>query len=135
MANDHNQSVSVGVFWCINGHIYGERESLKVTDHAVEGMVDSHLEHWRIWDAPNQMFEAGICREDHEYFSFPRGRVLYDVRALKYVVYCDQVLMNPNAKKQIANFFGIAVREAIWRRDIHYSTDGEAIRGFFEDGN
>lgn len=134
MHSDYGHSVHVGVFWYIKGCIYGERETLNTNEYAIECMVDSQLEHWRVWDTESKIVDVPVFRKDYEYFSFLRGSVLYDVRYSKYIVYCDEVLMTPHIKKKIAIFIGSVNEEIIYKTDLHYSTDGETIRGLFEDG-
>lgn len=134
MSNEDGHSVRVGVFWYIKGHIYGEQETLNTKDYAIDGMVDSQLEHWRVWENKSQIINVPIERSDYEYFYFPRGRTLYDERISKYIVYCDKALMSSDIKEQISKFFGIDNKEVAWKRDLHYSTDENTISGLFEDG-
>lgn len=114
--------VCVGVFWSINGKIFGERELRARTD-AVADMVDSSLEHWSLWEDPNRLIDVPVRRDDHEYFAFSRGRVLFDLKTDKPVVFCDPKLLVPTTRKEIARFFGFSDRDAKWQSDPHYQTD------------
>ena len=127
-----DSDVCVGVFWGISGQICGKKEILDARVHVMEGMVDSQLEHWQVWEAPDELANLPDHREDHEYFSFPRGRVLYDLSLDRLVIYCDSALMGLDTKEQIASFFGFSPKEARWRTDDHYTTETEAIRKLFE---
>lgn len=126
--------VCVGIFWSISGKIYGESEMRNDQSDALEGIVDSHLEHWKVWESPEKLVGIPIVRKDYEYFAFPRGRVLYDVRSKKHIVYCDASLMNSNAKQQICTLFGFNFQTVLWKRDAHYTTDEDGIRDLFDGG-
>ena len=83
-----------------------------------------HLEHWS-WlssqGAPG-LRRAGLPTAPvwSEYEEWPRGRVLYDTEAHRYIIRADRQLHRPEFVRLIAERFGIAAAEATVLRDDHY---------------
>lgn len=133
MNRKFKQSVNVGIFWYISECVYGATEFLDIETNTIVGKVDSHFEHWRVWETDGYLDGAPIDRKGHEYFDFPRGRILYDVIASQYIIYCDRILLSQIIREKIASFLNIDIKEVIWKPDLHYTTDRNAIRNLFDE--
>lgn len=56
-----------------------------------------------------------------EYFSIPRGRVLYRFRDSRFIVLCGrEVARNPHAIRTIASEFCLAENAFLVEQDLHY---------------
>lgn len=124
---------AVGVFWIYKNQLFGKPSPL---DNGVEGvpnLIDSPDNHADIWDTeqPGQKcFPELIHRE---YQDIPRGRVLFDKRRKKSIVYMDRTLMTATNRRRIAELFELTLEDVIWRKDSHYTTDSAAIDRLFSD--
>ena len=79
----------------------------------------------------NELQNLPVNRLQHEYFDFPRGRVLYDVVKQAYIVYCDRRLLNPKDKTLIADFYAVSENKIIWKVDPHYVTEANELGEIF----
>ncbi len=83
-----------------------------------------HFEHWSdlARRGARALREAGIPTPPvwSEYEEWPRGRVLYDRTAQRFVIRADRQLHRPAFVRLIANHFGIAAESAIILPDDHY---------------
>jgi hypothetical protein len=83
-----------------------------------------HLEHWT-WLASRGaagLRRAGIPTAPvwSEYEEWPRGRVLYDTEARRFVIRADRQLHRPAFVRLIAERFGISAAGATVLPDDHY---------------
>jgi len=120
--------VSVGVFWFIRDRVYGKVEHLSKRNRSSVGKIDSNLEHWHLWEIPGALQEVSDLAAHHEYWEFPRGRVVYDVGRSCYIVYAVRVLLKPYIKARVVDFFGLKNVEVSWLADNHYVTEPEEVR-------
>lgn len=111
----------IGVFWVYAGVVLGVAHPLGLGEECVAGLVDSPLDHVEIWDSAFHLRHGFHELNQVEYQCVPRGRVLH-ARNLGPLVYLDRSLLNKQAKRLIAAFFGFSVRAAVWRADPHYTT-------------
>lgn len=131
--------IQIGVFWFIDGRIYGQAETVSVRAIGARGLteqhhrfIDSSLEHWRLWETSS--LRATFA--PHEYYEFSRGRVLYDQQLSRHRVYCDAALLAPSVKAvlqtQLRAFFGLNEARLSLFADEHYTTDRAHLNRLFE---
>ena len=90
------------------------------------GLCDSDYNHNDLW--PDAAYQLGIGPHV-EYFSVPRGRVLWDPDKRQSIIYHGNATTADRLEK-IARAFGLL--KWISKRDIHY-TMGDAADDLFED--
>jgi hypothetical protein len=90
------------------------------------GLCDSDYSHNDLW--PDAACQFGIG-SDVEYFSVPRGRVLWDAKKRQSIIYHGNATAIDRLKI-IAKEFGLL--KWISKRDTHYAIGGEADE-LFED--
>lgn len=66
------------------------------------------------------------------YEAVPRGRVLYEPLADRFVIYLDECLMDAESKTALKKTFGLTKKDYVFRSDPHYCTDADAIRRMFD---
>ncbi len=80
-----------------------------------------HMDAWEAFlDTPEFAFS------DYEYDDWPRGRILYDSEAKKFIVYHD-LKVRPFLN-QIVRLFSLPKRRTVFRRDHHYQSK-ESLSG------
>lgn len=108
--------VAVGIFWVIRGKVYYKLQLKE--EHAVNRIttkIDSDYGHFYEWD--------GLCgkRYPHaDFATFPRGRVLYDMKEMRHIVYRDECITDEELKKVI-EAFNLNKYQVL--TDEHYSCD------------
>ena len=117
-----------GIFWIWNDNVLKLSEDINNGVVRVSNIVDSNLEHNQQW--PEVRKKLAILAE-YEYFDIDRGRVLFNQKLNKHLVYMNPKLNNHHHREIIANAFGFASNAAIWRSDIHYVTDDTVINDLF----
>jgi hypothetical protein len=125
----------VGPFWAVEEDGAAAIIALSVsldcaTPYGDMLTVDTgHLEHWS-WlgsrGAPG-LRKAGVPTAPvwSEYEEWPRGRVLYDTGARRFIIRADRQLHRPEFVTLIAERFGISAGEATVLYDDHY----KSVRG------
>ncbi len=92
-----------------------------ITENATgDTLVDSDLQHVEEWSKVRKQF-GRAARE--EYFSVPRGRVIYDRRKKRGIIYHGPST-SPERLQEIAEEFQL--REWVSRLDEHYYMDADA---------
>ena len=91
------------------------------------GLCDSDYNHNDLW--PDVALQLRVDPND-EYFSVPRGRVLWDPKKKISVIYHGNATSAERLKK-IAEEFGLT--NWISHRDIHYTLGSEADGLFFDE--
>lgn len=120
--------VNVGIFWFIRDRVYGKVEHLSGGNPSSVGKIDSTLEHWHLWETPGALQGISDLVTHHEYWEFPRGRVVYDTARSYYLIYADRALLKPDIKIRVVDFFGLSHKKVAWFTDTHYVTEPEEIR-------
>ena len=100
--------------------------TLESGDHAAD-WVDypgGHADYWERWqDAGENWLHAHNLPVDilsSEYDDHPRGRILYDLKSKRFILYADERLQNAPTIRTIKAKFGL-LREAVTvRSDLHY---------------
>lgn len=110
------QKYKVGIFWYINNCLfpivqYSEKSELS----DLTEKVDSDLSHIVCWD-----IFFGDVSPDIDYSTFPRGRVLYDLREKRYIFYADVCIPN-----SVISEYAIKTETLpfVIERDDHYKCD------------
>lgn len=122
----------IGIFWVYQGRVLGRARPLVEGEESVPGLLDSPDTHARLWEEEGGV--CGVCPElaGREYFTIPRGRVLWDRQAEQAVVYLDRTLLQEGIKRSIMTFFGLSARRVRWRSDLHYTTEAGTLARLFE---
>jgi hypothetical protein len=120
----------VGPFWIVEHDGQAAIIALAVPLNQAETygdmlMVDTgHLEHWSRLArcGARALREAGLPTAPiwSEYEEWPRGRVLYDRLARRFVIRADRQLHQPRLIRLIADHFGLAMADATILSDDHY---------------
>lgn len=118
----------IGIFWVWQGNVLKVSDDISNGVTRVPDIVDSNLEHNQQWVEVRKKI-ASLA--DYEYFDIARGRVLFNQKLNKHLVYINPKLNNHNHREIIANAFWFASNSVIWRSDIHYVTDDTIINDLF----
>jgi len=104
-----------GIWWDDGTKIVAFRSE---TSHAcqISGLCDSENSHNDLWPEAAMRYDAG---EDDEYFSIPRGRVLWNPVKLQSIIYHGNGTSAVRLEK-IAAIFKLS--DWTTHSDIHYNT-------------
>lgn len=108
---------SVGIFWGIpepdrSWTLLIDSTSLAQAEPYGDFLTHprGHYEVWSQWQKRRAAPLAGksVYRAiaDHEYEDFPRGRIVYEIRSGRFIVYADRRLQQEATMADIANEFG-----------------------------
>jgi len=115
----------IGIWWDngtqIVAYPHGPGEAVRVT-----GLCDSDDAHNDSW--PDAAMQFGLT-DFEEYFSIPRGRVLWSPAKRTSIIYHGNAT-TPERLNKIAAEFSLKTWES--RTDIHYMM-GDAINDLFDD--
>jgi len=107
----------IGIFWIFEGKIYTKTKCLQDIK-AVNGFKDVDYAHYKIWD------EILLQQREiylYEYEDIPRGRVIYDIKNVEYIVYSNEDIINSNeAKNLITEAFNLNKEQILFQYDAHY---------------
>jgi len=123
---------SVGIFWVYKNEVIGHIEDHGTADVNETGMLDSDAQHITEWQ---QLLSASKYAKElsgKAYESVLRGRVLFDVRNQKHVLYTDLASVTASNKNRVLDFFELKDAPVRWCHDHHYSLEG-TISDLFED--
>ena len=113
--------MSVGIFWCIYGAVYSQKQEKAIEQEKnsvrtqFTGIIDSDYGHFEAWD---KLCGKGYPRAD--FATYPRGRVVYDLKKGEHILYADECVTE-NEIKEIAGIF--KADEYRVCRDEHYACD------------
>jgi hypothetical protein len=121
----------VGIFWGIPGstgiwHIITDATRLEGAEPYGDFLTHprGHFEVWTEWQKQSigSLVKRGIPEvvAFHEYEDFPRGRIVYNVKSIGFILYADRRLQHPNIVSQIAGLFALEAGTFIVRSDSHY---------------
>ena len=117
---------AVGIFWRVNDILVIDRSTLDEAEPYGDciGHAAGHYERWQEWQA------LGIARLaatgypelilSSEYDQWPRGRIVYEMPALRFMLYADRRLQKPGIIGALKAAFGLNQVEVIVRSDAHY---------------
>lgn len=113
--------ITVGIFWVIRGKIYSKKQQKETeaekTKKRVEstGKIDSDFGHFETWDT--------LCAREYpsaDFATYPRGRVLFDLKKQEYILYVDECVSDEETEKIVALF---KLSKYRIERDEHYACD------------
>lgn len=111
-----NKLIQVGIFWAIPDKVFGQsllevHKSYYESQADGNGFINYPYSHYEVWD------EEGKGLGD-DCYKYPRGRVIYDTKSAKHLVYADERVLQ-SVIDQVVESFGIEDYEL--RRDEHYA--------------
>jgi len=107
----------IGIFWIYEKQIFCEFQQLQ-TLKPINGFIDSDLAHYQIWEKVKTQHPKFYL---YEYEEIPRGRVVYDLSADQFIVYCNEdLLKDGTSKKLIMKAFGLSGEKTVFKEDGHY---------------
>jgi hypothetical protein len=124
---------SLGIFWGIPNTDYSwciltDKTSFMEAEPYGDFLTHprGHYDVWSEWQKLNAtaLAEQAIPQAVayHEYEDFPRGRIVYHVKARQFIIYADRRLQHPDILADIVNLFCISPSGFIVRSDAHYRT-------------
>lgn len=115
-----NPVPSLGIFWCYQQKIIGEKVAMTSCGTDSLGIMDSPLQHLHSWEEKQIYWSQFPELWDTEYQQLPRGRVVFNVRKQLFIVYADKSLLRPSMQNPIRKFFALPAVSCNWRIDPHY---------------
>jgi hypothetical protein len=113
----------IGIFWVYRGSVLGRAIDLSAGEEGVPGLLDSPDSHADLWENDLTFLSGFPELRSQEYFSLPRGRVLWQVTEQVAVIYADKKLLNETTQQKIQSFFQLECADVSWRTDPHYTTN------------
>lgn len=121
----------VGAFFIVNGDILSNE--VDVRDGESYGDFVNYSSHWDLWRAAQRYYPA---LKNIEYDTFPRGRVVYNSKTRKYIIYIDPKLNNEIDIDLIADRFDLrAGSYVIDDSDEHYQSSSNPPSNVYIDEN
>ncbi|GJE53814.1 hypothetical protein [Methylobacterium thuringiense] len=117
---------SVGIFWRIGDYLLVERTPLAQAETYGDCLTHAggHYERWDVWQAlgAKQLRAEGYPSEIacSEYDHWPRGRIVYERPAGRFVIYADRRLQRPEFIAQLRETCGLLDAVSVVRGDPHY---------------
>lgn len=110
----------IGIFWIYKSQIY--LKSIQIDNiKPIDGFIDSDFAHYLVWDkisAQNSDFYL------YEYEDIPRGRIVYDVKDRRYIVYSNEDIINSEeARNLIIEAFHLDNDRVLFQYDMHYKIE------------
>jgi hypothetical protein len=68
-----------------------------------------------------------------EYFDGSIGRVLYQKKRERFLIYADKALFKIDIKAKVRQFFNITDAPVKWLSDPHYLIDADGVGRLFDD--
>lgn len=125
----------IGVFWIHQGVVLGRALLLSGGEEGMPGLLDSPDTHVDLWERQPGLIKLPLPLRRSEYFSIPRGRVLWDRKQNRSIVYMDSELFSPDIKMKIMVFFGLEGCEVSWKTDSHYTTQSNDLAALLDEGD
>lgn len=123
----------IGIFWVYKEKVIGFAATLSEGEESCPGLFDSPCNHTDVWDEDRSLLADFPELRGQEYFSIPRGRVLWNEAEQHAIVYMDTTLFSDRCKELIVDFFELDGCDAKWKRDDHYTTEPERLAMLFDD--
>lgn len=121
----------IGVFWVYRGMVFGQAEHVALGTEAVPGLTDSRLEHVELWEQMTSAKRLFPELATMEYQQVPRGRVLWQRKEDRHLIYLDKTLYSQKIFTAIAEFFQFKRSQAVWKTDSHYTTAADELDRLF----
>lgn len=109
--------IKTGIFWFVRGEMIADRYDYALEEKKQSDFIDYPYSHFNMWDklSKNRFPYA-------DFATYPRGRLLFDVKRGQYLLYLDRCITDEETKKLI-QFYGLEKDSYILSRDEHYSCD------------
>lgn len=126
-----NTPPSLGIFWAVidphgRTHLLPHPCALIDAETYADCLTSpaGHHETWEAWrrglpEPPLALLAPIIARDEYEIW--PRGRIVYEQTADRFVIYADRQLLAPAWLAQIKARFHLPPERTIARSDLHYS--------------
>lgn len=117
---------AVGIFWRVAGVLVVDRSTLDNAEPYGDCMTHAagHYDRWQEWQALGGAGRALAGYPDRiastEYDEWPRGRIVYETPARRFILYADRRLQQPAIIDALKTAFGLHQAEVIVRGDSHY---------------
>jgi hypothetical protein len=117
---------SLGIFWRVSGVLVIDRSILADGEPygACLTHAAGHYERWENWRALGAERLRAIDFPDliasTEYEEWPRGRIIYEKVAKRFVLYADRRLQKPDVIDALKRAFGLLEAEVTVMSDFHY---------------
>lgn len=117
---------AVGIFWRVADCLVLERSMLAEAEPYGDCLTHAcgHYERWESWQTMSAaaLRAAGLPAEIavSEYDEWPRGRVVYEVPAQRFVLYADRRLQGRETIDHLRGAFGLQSATVVVRADPHY---------------
>ena len=125
-------SPSVGIFWFVpddlgKHFLLADLTPLKLAETYGDCFTHS-VGHSEFWESLSRKGPAGLAKIGlpsapawHDYIDFPRGRVVYDKRSSKFIIYADQRIWRKELLSLIIARFSIPSDAVSIIADSHYA--------------
>ncbi len=123
----------IGIFWLYKETVIGRAIELDAGEEMPTGTIDSPDNHTDLWDNSRTLLQDFPELRQEEYFSIPRGRVLWKTESSSAKILMDSVLFEPSIKAKILQFFDLEKSKVKWGRDLHYTTSQNDLSALFDD--
>ncbi len=110
---------SVGIFFgaMLNGSPMILYEASRLAEAEAYGLCKTHPQgHLEAWETSR----ATLSLQD-DYDDYPRGRIVFDTRSGRFIVYLDRHLDAPVFRRAVIHYFALPEGFAVFRHDAHYS--------------
>ena len=106
----------VAIFWVVDGVLYLHREALVRRELIAEGIevADCSYSHFCKWEFHQ------ILHPVDDFATYPRGRIMYDVRRREHIIYADECVKMEEIKKIVELCY---IKKYVIMRDDHYRCD------------
>ena len=117
---------SLGIFWCVAGILVIDRSPMDEGERYGDCLTHAggHYDRWENWRAlgAERLRSIGFpdCIESTEYEEWPRGRIVYETLAKRFVLYADRRLQKPSIIDALKRAFGLLEAEVTVMSDSHY---------------
>jgi hypothetical protein len=119
-------TMSVGIFWRVAGVLVLDHSTLEEAETYGDCLTHAagHYERWQEWQelGATRLASMGYpeCIASTEYDDWPRGRIVYETLARRFVIYADRRLQAPDTINAIKAAFGLGDAEVLVKSDLLY---------------
>jgi hypothetical protein len=117
---------SLGIFWRVAGVLVIDSSILDEGEPYGDCITHAagHYERWEDWRAlgAERLRASGFPDRiaSSEYDEWPRGRIVYETLAQRFVLYADRRLQTPSLIDALKTAFGLHEADGIVMSDPHY---------------
>ena len=117
---------SVGIFWKIGRVLVIDHSALVEAEAYGDCLTHAagHYERWEAWQALGASRLRSLGYPDaivtSEYDDWPRGRIVHEVPANRFVLYADRRLQTTDMIAALTKAFGLEAQTVVVRSDAHY---------------